>query len=363
MLKKVRHLQFVLKAKLVNKLGVIVGYRLVDRDNKIHDVSLKTALANSNKIYNVKISKGYLKCLDNTTGKLPKIEIGGEFKDYSDCKIEPIMLGGITNKVLISDNNGVKYIVKTGKEDIWNNTYFKDYISEFISCNIAKKLGYSVQEVTLGYFKGHECALLKYFGSELTTFKGLGYSTLEDEVLSHRDIRYNLDWLLKLNVREDKFKITQRQYKIWVWKVFFLDMFVSNYDRHENNWGFLKEDGKYTTAPLFDMGASLCIRDIDKVSNWSDGKIKNEILMQSRSAILYKNKKKNYFELLDIFSTNASMKRLLIEFINNVSAKIDEFDSIYADVIAFNSAYTDYVTFVNKLLRMKLKLLKVRYLK
>lgn len=285
-----------------------------------------------------------------------------KFKDFSDCILTPLILDGVTNKIAVKEGS-TKYILKFGKESVKDNTYFKDYISEFISCRIAKQLGYNVQEVQLGYYNNKECCALTMFDVPLHSFKSLGASSLDSDVLYKRDIRYNLDWLLELKMTSKKFAITQERYDRWVLDVFFLDMFVGNYDRHENNWGFMRVNGLYNLAPLYDMGASLFSRQMNEVSNWTDGQIKDAVVSHSRSAILYKGKKKNYFELLDLYSDNDSMQKQLQDFIIKVKSNIDAFDKIYDEVIAYNSEYKGYITFVDKMLRLKLSMLERRFLK
>lgn len=284
------------------------------------------------------------------------------FRDFSDCILTPLILDGVTNKIAVKDGS-VKYILKFGKESVKDNTYFRDYISEFISCRIAKQLGYNVQEVQLGYYDNKECCALTMFDLSLHSFKSLGASSLDSDALYKRDIRYNLDWLLELKMTSKKFAITQGIYDKWVLDVFFLDMFVGNYDRHENNWGFVRVNGLYNLAPLYDMGASLFSRQMNEVSNWTDGQIRDAVVSHSRSAILYKGKKKNYFELLDLYSDNDNMQRQLQDFIIKVEGSIDTFSEIYDEVSAYNSEYKGYVTFVDKMLRLKLSMLERRFLK
>ena len=36
-----------------------------------------------------------------------------------------------------------------------------------------------------------------------------------------------------------------------------MDALLGNFDRHGANWGFIKEDNKYTIAPIFDNGSCL----------------------------------------------------------------------------------------------------------
>lgn len=374
-------IMYKLIGKLVNKTGKIVGYRLKGSNLKEINVTKVKALSNSDLIINAKVKGKYLVLVNNKTSELPTFLINEQnkilgletspiilspqkkkFRDFSNWGIGPLMLEGVADKfMVINPETQEKYILKFGRYDATKDIQICDYISEYIGCKIAKKLGYSVQEVELGYYNGRECVVVKFFGQVPITFKGLGYSTVNGEKLHTRDERYDLDWLLGLKM-SNKFAISQTKYTDWVWSVFFLDMFIGNYDRHEGNWGFLKQGNKKIPSPLFDMGASLFSREMNNVINWDDGKIKNEIETRVRSSVLYKGKKRGYFQLLEIYTKNKDVKMKLISFINNVEKNIDSFEDIYAVVKEYNKKYSCYAIFINKMLRMKIKLLR-RFIK
>ena len=43
-----------------------------------------------------------------------------------------------------------------------------------------------------------------------------------------------------------------------------MDVVLGNFDRHGANWGFIKEDNKYTIAPIFDNGSCLFPNLVDE---------------------------------------------------------------------------------------------------
>lgn len=360
---------YVLIGKLVDKNNVIIGYRLRDKGNNIVNVSRSKALKLSDIIINAKVKGSYLVLTDCHTAQLSKYTVKQtehkvkpttlvKFRDFTNAKINPFTPDGVGKKVLVDTPDG-SYLLKFGKRNSIDGTLTKDYISEFISCRIAKTLGYSVQQSELAYFTGQECVALEYLGDNLVTLKGLGYSTVEGEVLCSRDIRYSLDWLLGLRMT-DKFTLSQKQYTKWVWDVFFLDALVGNYDRHEGNWGFLKlKNGQKTLAPLYDMGASLFIREMDEAIFWDNGRLKSELETHIRSAVLFKGKKRNYFQILQYYIQRNEVARNHFEqFLALVEKNIDSFSNIYSVVMQYSSSYTDYVRFVDRMLRMKLKLMR-----
>ena len=252
--------------KLLNN-GKIVGYTLKDTSNNILNIRKEDSIKYVDSIYNAYIRKDgcigisgtkalHIKNIDvskvlrnNTENKRYK------FRDWSNLKIRTdIQLDGISKKLVVEDTNREAYILKFSKEKLGIKIY--DHITEYIACKFAKQMGYSVQEVELGYYNNEECVILKMFDKTPITFGGLGYSSADGSPIDETGKNYNLDWLLKLSMN-NKFSITHDAYRKWVWKVFILDMMVSNFDRHENNWGFkYNSDRKYEICPLFDMGAS-----------------------------------------------------------------------------------------------------------
>ena len=208
-----------------------------------------------------------------------------EFIDFSSYEADTSYdLGGVTPKVIVIHNND-KYMLKFAKEKhelkVW------DYISEYIASSLAKCLGYNVQDVYLGHYNGLECVAIKLVDYELVTFTGFGSST------DSEDFYYDLDLLLRLPFKKSKFAMTVEEFEQYVWSVFALDMFIGNFDRHENNWAFRRNSaGLYEPAILYDMGASFypklmfdCKMDTKS--------IKHLIQYDSRCSILYNGKKKN----------------------------------------------------------------------
>lgn len=356
--------------KIVNNRGILIGYILKNTRGENISIARQETILKIAQISNAKLRGNYIVLKSGKTMQLPiikysklKSETNNEkrkeqFRDFSNYKLDTTVLDGVNNKVVVIDTiSNDKYILKFGRYNLESGERTKDYISEYISCKIAKQLGYSVQEVELGYFNGKECVAIKHFGTIPTTFRGLGYSTLNDEILHSRDVRYSLDWLLKI-VITDKFGISQKEYEQWVWKVFILDMFIGNYDRHEGNWGFLTKNNKKVPSPLYDMGASLFIKEMQSVKDWDNGKIKNEIETRMRSSILIDGKKRGYFRILEIYTKNNVVKDILKWFIAKVESNIASFDGIYNTVKQFNPEYADYANFVRKMLNIKLKMLR-----
>jgi hypothetical protein len=335
---------------------------IIEYKCKRQKVSLETLkrlidITNS-KERNCKIAKGKIS-LKAGYGRLSKSDSTKEDTKYTI--VNDLVVGGVSNKLIIQDNKNQKYLLKFGK--MKDNIIVRDYISEYIACRVASLLGYSVQEVKLFKFHNKECVMIKMFDYMPITYSGLGYSTIDGEVLHKNDIRYNLSWLLNLKMSPNKFAITQKQYRKWVWRVFLLDMFIGNYDRHEGNWGFRVINNKKIPSPLFDMGASLFIRDMDKIIYLTDNDIKNEINNRIRSAVLFNGKKRGYFYILNSIMEKQDKESLFV--LNEVKALINKIDNQWSNieqvirtVEQFNIKYSAYTKFIEKMLKIKVELLR-----
>jgi len=282
-----------------------------------------------------------------------KSKMSRKFRDLTDLEVIPLSLGGVTNKFVLRDREK-QIMVKFQKEKA--SEIIRDYISEYIGSSIAKKLGYPVQNVELAYHSGDECVAVELFNPLPTSFKGLGTNSADGVKMGSKGQNYNLQWLLELKMSTSKFDITQIEYEEWVWSVFFLDMFIGNFDRHEGNWGFIKKKGLYTIAPLFDNGACFYPKYIgtEKMSMRYE-EIKHLVLFQTRCAILYEGKKKNFFELLDIVLRHQNVKRVFTSFLKRVDST--RFDSVYEYVIDYNKEYVNTIGFIKRVINIRRELL------
>lgn len=273
-----------------------------------------------------------------------------EFKNFSKYELSIRQLGGVTPKVVINDK-GQEYMLKFAKQKL--DVSILDHISEYLACSLAKELGYAVQEVELGYYKGKECVSCKLFNSIPTTYGGLGTSTLEGE-----DKEYDLDYLLSIKMNK-KFNISQENYIKWVWGVFCLDFFLGNFDRHPNNWGFTLGEGGYELSPLYDLGASLSSRLIQCNPNeMTNDEIKHNIEFNVKSAIKFKGRKVSYFKFTEILNKELIFKNsmvLIISRFKNVNL------NPYLDTILhFNPNYLSYCEYINRMLDLKIELMRER---
>lgn len=269
------------------------------------------------------------------------------WKDYSECEEDTRSdLDGVTPKIVVWDGD-IRKMLKFAK--IKMGCERRDYVSEYVACKIAKALEYNVQEVELAFYRGRECVAIRMFDYDITTFDGFGPSTDSQET------EYDLDALLHFPFKHSKFALTEPEFKQYVWNVFVLDMVLSNFDRHENNWGFQRKNGVYQPSGLFDLGGSLYSKWVIDCPEMSEQELEHLIEFDSRCAILFQGKKKNYWELMKVYAEDSFLGQAIRQLVQK-ACKID-LSTILDEVISYNEDYAKYCTFVSRMLQKKLEML------
>ncbi|MCL2501423.1 MAG: HipA domain-containing protein [Defluviitaleaceae bacterium] len=225
--------------------------------------------------------------------------------DVSEWTVLPFPNAGAVPKLFITDGEK-DYMIKFAKQR-QNKTDIPYHVSEYLSCRIAKSLGYAVQEVSLVTYHGQEACLVTLFDDVLVTFTGLGVSTLDEQ-----EMQYDLD-LVDETVMSEKFLFDVQKY---VWETFLLDSFICNLDRHPNNWGFFKQEDGYIRAPLFDLGSSLYSINAYSLMKMKD--ISAYVERHSGSAVKYKDKKHTFKEIVGM-EKNGKLSSLIGTFIASLS--------------------------------------------
>lgn len=174
-----------------------------------------------------------------------------------------------------------------GNRDFYS-TYASYVISEYISCNfikfalehiynnnlLKKQFNYnhekpiSVQEVKIGYSNDLEetdknvlTVACKDFRSEnerLVLFKTLinKINVIEKRNSQNKLKGNRLEDVLYV-INKQKYVDKQRLFNFFCFQLI-MDSYIGNFDRNENNWGFIvSESNKYRIAPIFDCGSSL----------------------------------------------------------------------------------------------------------
>lgn len=211
-----------------------------------------------------------------------------EFNDYK---------GSEKKKTLIYDNK--KYLVKFPdpiREKNKNISYINNTFSEYVGSNIFKICGFETQNVILGkyFYNGREkivCACEDFTNEEnvLYEFENLALSINPDKKIGTEisDIMDVIEEIKMINTKETKEKF---------WDMFVIDSLIGNTDRHNGNWGFLrnKKSGKVKFSPIYDCGSCLNPMLEDKgLQDIEDTELKN-LAINSYSCLKENGRKINY---------------------------------------------------------------------
>ena len=228
---------------------------------------------------------------------------------------------------------GHRYIMKFQKNSEIVLVY--NHVSEFLGSHIFSLLGIPVQETYLGTYQGKNVVLMKNFCSEgeaLVHFNDIGESTLEQDKELYQYSYEDIQQMLTDNIKSTNFKETIERF----WDMFIIDALNGNFDRHGGNWGFIKKDGKYTIAPVYDNGSCMYPKLntdelIVKVLA-SEEELDKRIYSFPTSQVKLNGKKSSYYEVissLQFGECNNALKRILKQVnLNHINELIDSIESI-----------------------------------
>ena len=86
------------------------------------------------------------------------------------------------------------------------------------------------------------------------------------------------------------------------WRLYIMDALLGNFDRHGANWGFIKENNRYTLAPIFDNGSCLFPNLVDESEMMeiieSEEETDKRIYRFPTSQVRLNGKKSSYYEVI-----------------------------------------------------------------
>ena len=118
-----------------------------------------------------------------------------------------------------------------------------------------------------------------------------------------------------LEVIDLSFSLIPKDTKEKFWDMFIIDALNGNTDRHNGNWGFLRnsENKKITFAPIYDCGSSLNpLLDDKDIKQLDDSEIKN-LALNCYSCFKKEGKKINYLSYIKSKNNkecNLALKRI-----------------------------------------------------
>ena len=218
--------------------------------------------------------------------------------DYSDCPRMDMFLSGSERKIAVQID-GQKWILKFQYRDELKVRF--NHVSEYLGSRIFSSLGFDVQTTELGTYRGEQVVACRNFipdGCAFVPFNDVGESTLErDKELfqySYEDIMAMLDANTKLTDVKETIST--------FWNIFIVDAFIGNFDRHGSNWGFLKCNGRYRLAPVFDNGSCLYpqMTDEDMMARIIDSRelTEDRVYRFPTSQIKMDGRKSSYYDVI-----------------------------------------------------------------
>lgn len=148
--------------------------------------------------------------------------------------------------------NNTDFIVKFSKEPL--GAY-----SEYITSKFIRSIGVDCHNVALGMYNNEICVVLQDFtqgiGLHLHSYESINDSNINSSIEKGE---YTYDDVIS-SIKAIKFmsENDKRLAQIAFWDMFICDAISGNRDRHWGNWGYLKGQGIYKPAPIYDNGSSL----------------------------------------------------------------------------------------------------------
>lgn len=186
--------------------------------------------------------------------------------DFTNCKIDiEASYGGSDQKRGII-YNGERYMLKlpdkidTDTRLSINSSYSNSVYSEKVSCDILSALGFNVQETLLGTFNNRPVVACKNFvpkGATLISFRTIANTILPEKLGKVPKIS---EIYAVLSKDSDYFTTEGRKVALEsYWDLFILDALLGNFDRHGDNWGYLKMENElhFIPSPIYDCGSCL----------------------------------------------------------------------------------------------------------
>lgn len=277
--------------------------------------------------------------------------------NFNNAKeIPPEYNGSEKKKTMIL--NGKKYLVKfpdSNRSSKLNISYINNVYSEYIGSKIFNLLGVKTQNVELGYYdqdkrRFYVCACEDFTteNTKLIEFEKLENASIDSEG-EKKDLA-DIKHIIELNT----YNIDKEEFKKFFWDMFIIDCLIGNTDRHNGNFGFIKnvKTEELTLAPIYDCGSclfsTLTDEKMEEILN-KEGLLR-DCIKNTSSAIKYNGSKIKYYDFITkmenkdcIEALNRIYPKIEIEKINNIIDEIpcisDIRKSFYKKII--KSKYND----------------------
>jgi len=229
--------------------------------------------------------------------------------DFTTCPRNKFKAyGGANGNKINVTYQGESYMLKFPPQASRNKamSYANSCISEYISCQILKSMGFDVQETLLGTYttengKIHTVVACKDFTSREKRL--IEFAELKNTCVDSLQNGYGTELTNIIDAMEEQDLISTEKIKKYFWEMFIIDALLGNFDRHNGNWGILVDEvnEKAELAPIYDCGSCLYPQilpsDMEEIiANTSE--IDKRIFVYPTSTIKYDDKKISYFDFI-----------------------------------------------------------------
>ena len=268
--------------------------------------------------------------------------------DFTNCEIN--------NYKYYGGKNGGKICVVYNNEDyMLKFPNINEGISEYIVCNIFKTLGLNTQDTMLGTYNtnGNEKVVVacKDFTSNNNVLKQ--FAELKNSQIETSKNGYGTELSEVIETIENQLIYDVNKLKDFFWQMFIADSLVGNFDRHNENWGFLINESlkKIEIAPIYDCASCLYPQLTDEmiaeiINN--EEEMKARVYVFPTSSLKVNNKKINYYEYISSLQ-NEDCNKALVKLFPKI------------DLVKINSIINDTPFISNIRKEFYKKILKLRY--
>ncbi|WP_163535148.1 HipA domain-containing protein [Helicobacter suis] len=190
--------------------------------------------------------------------------------DFTTCLVDHTKLydGSNGSKVSIlwkDEHYMLKFPPKPKPSKKLDMSYINSCFSEYIACHIIDSLGMSVQETLLGTYKDKVVVACKDFTGNVYQF--VDFTSVKNSIVSIENGGWDTTLTDVLFAIDQQKNVDSLELKRHFWDMFIADALLANFDRHNGNWGLLKNFAtqKYSIAPIFDCGSCL-LSQIDEAT-------------------------------------------------------------------------------------------------
>lgn len=229
------------------------------------------------------------------------------FRDYSRT------YRGASGKKICIVYEGERYLLKFPPLPLtrhWNadreESYLNSCFSEHVCCKVLKDIGMNVQETLLGSYTTENgvrktVVACKDFTEDDLSF--VSFVQVKNACINNEYSNGTGTELAEIMETIDEQNwIDPAELNAFFWDMFIGDALVGNFDRHNDNWGFLLDKtGKAKIAPIFDCGS--CMYPQLETSKYADvignrAEMDLRIYTRPLSIIKSDNKRINYFDFI-----------------------------------------------------------------